>query len=117
MSIQMKAVMMIADAPSLKENLGAVIDTVEETIHWDELDYHSLSGGQQTAISWAYLIWTDRQASTELKFRDPFEGFGSLSRELQQVILTAYAFRHNTFAPSGKMEQFVRDSIQKLGKK
>ena len=114
MTNQLKAVLMIADHSALSGCLKPAINIETETIYWDKINYAALSGGQQTAISWAYSIWTDSQAPAEKGYRDLFDHFGSLDRELQQIILTAFAFRHDTFGVPSKTEQMIKDLLKKM---
>ncbi|CAM6002798.1 unnamed protein product, partial [Sphagnum balticum] len=59
----------------MKDTLKPAIDTERDEIHWDKVDMAGLSGGQRTAVSWAYAIWTDSQVDLAKGMRDPFEGF------------------------------------------
>ena len=79
MSNAMKAIVMIADHKAMKDVLKPALDVERDEIHWDKIDMGGLSGGQRTAISWAYAIWTDSQIDPAKGMRDPFEGFRSPS--------------------------------------
>ena len=91
MSKAMKAVMMIADHPAMKDVLKPALDIERDEVHWDKIAVGGLSGGQRTAIAWAYAIWTDSQIDLSNGMRDPFEGFRSLDRDLQFKIIGALA--------------------------
>ena len=91
MSNAMKAILMIAEHKVMKDVLKPALDIERDEIHWDKIDRGGLSGGQRTAVSWAYAIWTDSQIDLSKGMRDPFEGFRSLDRDLQFKIIGALA--------------------------
>ena len=95
MSRQMEAVLMIAAHPVIKDALMPIIDVAKEEIHWGDFNYGVLSGGQKAAVSWVYAIWQDQSPDAVRHFRDPFEGFGVMSRELQALVVKALLHRHN----------------------
>ena len=113
MTKQLKAILIIAENPKLKKIFDPVIDIDRKMINWDAINYSSLSGGEKTAVSWAYSIWTDSQPPNEKGFRDLFEDFASLDREIQQAILTALAFRHGTFEIPGQLEATLKKHFSK----
>lgn len=87
MSRTLEAVLMIARYEAMRNCLLPFINIEKEEIDWN-FDYNAFSGGQQTAISWAYRLWTDEPPSKR-GYRDLFDGFGGLDRELQATILNA----------------------------
>jgi hypothetical protein len=91
MSKQLEAVLMIAHHGVIREHFLPYIDLKREEIRWDEFPYGVLSGGQKAAVSWAYSVWTDGPVPEG--WRDPFEGFGVMSRELQVLVLNAMLHR------------------------
>jgi hypothetical protein len=91
MSKAMKAVMMIAEHPAMKDVLKPVLDVERDEIRWEKIEHGVLSGGQRTGLSWAYAIWTDSQIDLSKGMRDPFEGFRSLDRDFQFRIVGALA--------------------------
>lgn len=93
-STQLRAILVIVNYPALKPIILPVIDFDTETIFFEELGYGALSGGIKTAVTWIYCIWTDELPPREWGWRDPFEGFGVMDSELQQLILRAMLFRH-----------------------
>ena len=93
MSSAMKAILMIAEHPAMKDILMPAMDVDRDEIHWDKIDPSGLSGGQRTALSWAYAIWTDAQVDSSTGMRDPFEGFRSMDRALQFCVIGALARR------------------------
>ena len=52
----MKAILMIADHKAMKDVLKPAIDVERDEVRWEKIDFGVLSGGQRTAISWAYAI-------------------------------------------------------------
>lgn len=121
MTKQLEAILILANDPRLKPILMPIIDQENETIDWERLSYGVLSGGIKAAVSWAFCIWTDGQVPEEdlqdhktpgpISFandwRDPFEGFGVMDRELQIVVLKALAHRHAVFEKMGEMETYL----------
>jgi hypothetical protein len=93
MSKQLQAVLMIARHPVMRDVLLPIINQQNETIFWEKLDYGVLSGGMKTAASWARAVWSDELPPKQ--WRDPFEGFPVMSRELQRIVLAAVAYRHS----------------------
>jgi hypothetical protein len=93
MSNEMKAVLMIAEHPAMKDILMPAIDIDRDEIRWDRIDMPGLSGGQRTALSWAYAIWTGSQIDPSTGMRDPFDGFRSMDRSLQVSVIGALAVR------------------------
>ena len=91
MNQTMKAVIRIAEHESMKTVLMPAINITKNEIEWDKIEIKSLSGGQRTAIAWAYAIWTGNQVETSNGMRDPFEGFRSMDRDLQFSIIGALA--------------------------
>ncbi|MDR3608440.1 MAG: hypothetical protein P4M08_13815 [Oligoflexia bacterium] len=89
----MKAVLKIAENPKMKNILMPVINLDAEEIYWDKIQMASLSGGQRTAISWAWCIWACSQVATPSEMRDPFEGFRGMDRDLQLSIISALVTR------------------------
>ena len=104
MTKQMMALLMIAEYPYLRQVLMPSIDIQSEEFHIEKIQYGTLSGGQKTAVSWAWCIWKDCQIPTERGgyglsiesgARDPISGFGALDKPLQQVILKSLLLRHS----------------------
>jgi hypothetical protein len=95
MTKQMQALLTIATHPSLEEVLLPAINISREEFNLQKVKYETLSTGIQTAVSWAWCIWKDMQTSnTDEGIRDPFEGFGNMSRDLQRLVLHALLVRH-----------------------
>lgn len=103
MTKQMEALLMIAKNPVVSRILMPAINIESEEVRWEAVSVGGLSGGEKAAISWAWCVWNDRQipemksedytASREEFWRDPFEGFGTMNRDLQTTILAALAHR------------------------
>jgi hypothetical protein len=89
MSKAMKAVLMIAEHPAMKDILKPVMDTERDEIRWKDIEIGVLSGGQRTALAWAYAVWTGSQVDAASGMRDPFEGFRSMDRDLQFRVVGA----------------------------
>lgn len=53
-SRQKRALIMIASHAATGETLTNVMESRRDEIHWDNLGYGVLSGGQKTAVSWAW---------------------------------------------------------------
>jgi hypothetical protein len=104
MTKQLEAVLMIASHPLLRERLLPRIDLAKERIDWDGAAA-GLSGGEKALLSWAWCLWNDRQipevrdgdedrgASLEAFWRDPFQGFNVMDRELQLLVVRALLHR------------------------
>lgn len=102
MSKQIEAIEILLGHPLFKRFLGPVFDAQLENLHLDRINYGVLSGGEKAAISWAWVIWMDKQAPKSKKdwqewpgyqLRDPFEGFGVMDETLQEIVLRAYIHR------------------------
>jgi hypothetical protein len=97
---QIKAIEILLEHPIYQHFLGPVYDRNNQTCHFDKINYGVLSGGERAAISWAFAIWEDKQPPKQdyqdwpgYLMRDPFEGFGVMQTDLQQIILRAFAYR------------------------
>lgn len=74
-------------------------------IFFSRLEYGVLSGGEKTAVSWAYAIWRD-EVNQDPDWRDPFDGFGILSLARQKRILEAMAIRHDMNREISPLEKY-----------
>lgn len=100
MTRQVEAFLMLAEYPLLKPILIPRLDVKRETVQWHEINYGVLSGGQRTALSWAWCIWNDTGLPSDwqeypgYQMRDLFSSFGNMNQDLQCLILKALAHRH-----------------------
>jgi len=102
-SPNMKAVLVLASHRILRAILEPAINVERDSIKWESFGYGGQSGGVQTALSWAYCLFCDELPPKEWNYRDPFEGFFSLDRDLQVLVLKAMSIRH------GFLELTVKD--------
>lgn len=93
-SSNMKAVLVLAQNKNLKPILTPALNIERDSINWESFGYGGQSGGVQTALSWAYCLFCDELPPKDWNYRDPFDGFFSLDREIQILILQAMATRH-----------------------
>lgn len=78
----------------IKEKMAHAVNLEKEEIYFDKINYGAFSGGEQTIISWLYLLWKDDLPPEG--WRNPFEGFSNLDTNLQRKILTAMVDRYST---------------------
>lgn len=126
-SSNMKAVLVLAQHKTLGPILKPALNIERDSINWEFFGYGGQSGGVQTALSWAYCLFCDELPPKEWGFRDPFDGFFSLDRDIQILVLQAMAARHGFLELSVKdkpksqielaveqmSQQFVRDEKRK----
>jgi hypothetical protein len=93
-SSNMKAVLVIAQNKNIGPIITPALNIERDSINWEMLRYGGQSGGVQAALSWAYCLFCDELPPKDWNYRDPFEGFFSLDREIQVLILQAMAARH-----------------------
>lgn len=102
-SANMKAVLVIAQHKEIGAILNPLIDLDREEIHWERLSYAVLPGGYQTALSWVYCVFCDGVPPLDWNFRDPFDNFALMDRDIQILCMQALALRH------GFLEFHVKD--------
>lgn len=102
MSKQTEAIEILLTDSLYARILGPAFNRERETLHFDQIDYGVLSGGERAAISWAFAIWEDKQSPKLEKdwqewpgyeMRDPFSSFGVMDFFRQKVVLRAFAHR------------------------
>jgi len=125
MSKQIEAVELLMSHPMGERLLKPAFNRERETLKFSDISYGALSGGEKVFVSWAWVIWEDKQVPHPkveddwkkwpgYPMRDPFEGFGVMDRELQQLVLTAFALRHDTFATPGHTEEALRNLAKQI---
>lgn len=77
----------------IKNKMAPVLNLEKEEIHFDQINYGALSSGEQTVISWLYLLWKDELPPEG--WRSPFESFSNLDTSIQRKILTAMIDRYS----------------------
>lgn len=93
-SSNMKAVLTLAQHKNLRGILVPALNVERDSINWDSFGYHGQSGGVQTVLSWAYCLFCDELPPKDWNYRDPFDGFFSVDRDIQVLIFKAMALRH-----------------------
>lgn len=93
MTNQVKAGLMIANHPTIKEKILPFINVERETIYFDKVEYGSLSGGEKVLFSWLWVLWTD--TPVPMGWRDPVADFGVLDAKTQVLVVDALLSRHN----------------------
>ena len=72
----------LAKALGVYENHGEIL--------WEKIGYGGISGGYQTAISWAYSI-LNYKLPKKYDFRNPITNFGVMDFDLQKPLLQAFS--------------------------
>lgn len=93
-SSNMKAVLVLASHKNLQPILEPALNIERDSIDWNRFGYGGQSGGVQTVLSWAYCLFCDELPPKDWNYRDPFDGFFSLDRDIQILVLQAMATRH-----------------------
>lgn len=93
-SSNMKAVLTLAQHKNLCGILVPALNVERDSINWELFGYGGQSGGVQTVLSWAYCLFCDELPPKDWNYRDPFDGFFSLDRDIQVLIFKAMALRH-----------------------
>lgn len=93
-SNNMKSVLILANHKLLKGIILPNLNVERDKIDWNNLNYHAQSGGVQALLSWVYCLFCDEVPPKEWGYRDPFESFFSLDRDIQVLILQALSVRH-----------------------
>lgn len=83
------AVQMICRHKAIGKILEPLLNTERDEIDWKRISYGSLPGRYQAAISWAFSLFCDRVPPTDWSYRDPFESFGVMDRDIQVLALEA----------------------------
>lgn len=111
-SSNMKAVLLLASHKSLKPILEPALNIERDSIKWELFGYGGQSGGVQTVLSWAYCLFCDELPPKDWNYRDPFDGFFSLDRDLQVLVFQAMAIRHGFVSLS--VEDRPKSDFQKM---
>ena len=82
----------LAEHPSFMSFLDGLAHGQATPENWS---MPGLSGGQKTAVSWAYAIRTGSLPPE--KFCDPFEGFSTLDMDMQAFVLRVFAEANGFF--------------------
>lgn len=116
-SSNMKAVLVLAKHKNLGQVLNPSLNIERDSINWESLGYGGQSGGVQTALSWAYCLFCDELPPKDWGFRDPFDGFGNLDRDIQVLILQAMATRHGflELTVKDKPKSGIQQMIENMG--
>lgn len=90
----MQAVQVLCKKQAISKILTPLMYIERDAIDWGLISYHALPGGYQTAISWAFVLFCDRMPPADWEYRDPFDSFSVMDRDLQVFVLEAMAVRH-----------------------
>ena len=92
----MRAVLIICENPRIGARVKPYLNIERDTMDWEGLMAvnKGADGGLKTALSWMYCLWCDNLPPKSFKLRDPFDGFGSLDRDVQLLIIKAMASRY-----------------------
>lgn len=121
-SSNMKPILILCNHPSLKPIILPTINIERDSIDWERLGYHGQSGGVQTVISWMYCLFCDSLPPKEWNYRDPFDGFFALDREIQILVFEAFAIRHGFIKisledrPKSKFQLAIEKELEELKK-
>lgn len=111
-SPNMKAVLVLAQHKYFGPIIKPALDVERDSVDWTALGYGGQSGGTQTLISWCYCLFCDELPPKEWGYRDPFEGFGSLDRDIQVLLFQAQAALHGFVSLS--VEDEPKSDLQKM---
>ncbi len=93
-SDNMKSILVLTKHKNLKNILEPALNVERDKIDWDSFSYHAQSGGVQAVLSWVYCLFCDEVPPQDWNYRDPFNSFFSLDRDIQILILQALSVRH-----------------------
>lgn len=93
-SSNMKPVLILAQHKNLRDILVPALNIERDAINWELFGYGGQSGGVQVVLSWVYCLFCDELPPKDWNYRDPFDGFFSLDRDIQVLVLKAMASRH-----------------------
>ena len=113
----MKAVLVLAQHKNLGLTLKPALNIERDSISWESLGYGGQSGGVQTALSWAYCLFCDELPPKDWNYRDPFDGFGNLDRDIQVLIFQAMAIRQGfvSLTVEDQPKSGIQQMIEKMG--
>lgn len=116
-SSNMKAVLVLAQHKNLGLTLKPALNIERDSISWESLGYGGQSGGVQTALSWAYCLFCDELPPKDWNYRDPFDGFGNLDRDIQVLIFQAMAIRQGfvSLTVEDQPKSGIQQMIEKMG--
>ncbi len=121
-SSNMKAVLIIAQHKNLRPIIEPALNIERDSIDWNRFGYGGQSGGVQTALSWAYCLFCDELPPKDWGYRDPFDGFFNLDRDIQILVLQAMATRHGFVKltvedrPKSNIEKMYDEMSEKIQK-
>ena len=114
-STNMKAVQVLAEHKWLNKIITPALNIERDEIDWESFGYAGQPGSIQTILSWAYCLFCDVLQPKDWGYRDPFDGFFSLDRDIQVLMFKAMALRHGFLGielkdkpKSGFMEQMKK---------
>lgn len=93
-SNNMKAVQIMCQHKEIGKILLPLLNIERDEIDWKRISYAGLPGGFQAAISWVYAVFCDHAPPEDWVYRDPFDSFFAMDRDLQMFALQALAIRH-----------------------
>lgn len=93
-SSNMRAVLVLLGKKELRKLLGPLMNIERDEIDWKRINYGTLSGGFQSALSWAYSLFCDEAPPEDWGWRDPFSSFGVMDRDLQVLAIKGLGVRH-----------------------
>lgn len=94
-SVNMQAVLVLCEHKGIEKVFAGKINIERDEIDWNKIAYGSLPGGYQVAVSWAYALFCDEVKNLEeFGYRDPFDGFSTMDRDIQVLVFKAMALRH-----------------------
>ncbi len=113
----MKSVLVLAQHKNLGLILKPALNIERDSINWESLGYGGQSGGVQTALSWAYCLFCDELPPKDWNYRDPFDGFGNLDRDIQVLIFQAMAIRQGfvSLTVEDQPKSGIQQMIEKMG--
>ena len=93
-SSNMRAVLVLLGNKDLRKLLAPLMNIERDEIDWKRINYGSLSGGFQSALSWAISLFCDCLPPEDWEWRDPFSSFGVMDRDLQVLAIRALGVRY-----------------------
>lgn len=93
-SSNMRAVQIMCRHKAIGKILDPLLNIERDEIEWKKISYGGLPGGYQAAISWVFAVFCDHAPPEDWNYRDPFDSFGNMDRDIQVLAIEAIAIRH-----------------------
>jgi len=121
-SSNMRAVLVLLGKKELRKLLGPLMNIERDEIDWKKINYGSLPGGFQSALSWGFSLFCDEVPPEDWGWRDPFSSFGVMDRDLQILALKGLGVRQGFLEVDvkdkspGPIQKYLMEMEKKLSK-